>query len=136
MSETIQSISQGTFTIGQTSATNLIAGPGIKIDEPSAGTVRIGGLLPQTLEFTANVTASKASGINNWVCCTLSATVPEGYEFGCWCNIATRGWGGACYAEFPLSQVTNCWNPCRSDAITTAAGIRAAYIVIPSGGNE
>jgi len=42
MSETIQSISQGTYTIGRTSATNFIAGPGIKIDEPSAGTVRIG----------------------------------------------------------------------------------------------
>lgn len=42
MSENIQSISQGTFTIGSTSATNFVAGPGIKIDEPSAGTVRIG----------------------------------------------------------------------------------------------
>ena len=42
MSENIQSISQGTYTIGQTSATNFIAGNGIKTDEPSAGTVRIG----------------------------------------------------------------------------------------------
>ena len=42
MSENIQSISQGTYTIGQTSATNFIAGPGVRIDEPSAGTVRIG----------------------------------------------------------------------------------------------
>ena len=42
MSENIQSISQGTYTIGQTSATNFVAGTGIKIDEPSAGTVRIG----------------------------------------------------------------------------------------------
>ena len=42
MSENIQSISQGTYTIGSTSATNFVAGPGIKIDEPSAGTVRIG----------------------------------------------------------------------------------------------
>ena len=42
MSENIQSISQGTYTIGQTSATNFIAGPGISIDSPSAGTVRIG----------------------------------------------------------------------------------------------
>ena len=42
MSENIQSISQGTYTIGQTSATNFVAGNGIKIDEPSAGTVRIG----------------------------------------------------------------------------------------------
>lgn len=42
MGENIQSISQGTYTIGQTSATNFVSGPGIKIDEPSAGTVRIG----------------------------------------------------------------------------------------------
>ena len=42
MSENIQSISQGTYTIGSTSATNFIAGPGISIDSPSAGTVRIG----------------------------------------------------------------------------------------------
>ena len=42
MSENIQSISQGTYTIGQTSALNFVAGPGIKIDSPSAGTVRIG----------------------------------------------------------------------------------------------
>ena len=41
MSE-INSIANGTFTIGQTSATNFQAGTGIKIDEPSAGTVRIG----------------------------------------------------------------------------------------------
>ena len=41
MSE-INSIANGTFTLGQTSATNFQAGPGIKIDEPSAGTVRIG----------------------------------------------------------------------------------------------
>ena len=40
MSE-INSIANGTFTLGQTSATNFQAGPGIKIDSPSAGTVRI-----------------------------------------------------------------------------------------------
>lgn len=38
----IQSISNGTYVIGETSGTNFIAGQGIKIDEPSAGTVRIG----------------------------------------------------------------------------------------------
>lgn len=42
MSENIQSIANGSFVLGQTSATNFVAGPGIKIDEPSAGTVRIG----------------------------------------------------------------------------------------------
>ena len=42
MSENIQSISQGTYTIGNTNELTFSAGPGIKIDEPSAGTVRIG----------------------------------------------------------------------------------------------
>ena len=42
MSENIQSISQGTYTIGETNKLTFSAGPGIKIDEPSAGTVRIG----------------------------------------------------------------------------------------------
>ena len=41
MSE-INSIANGTYVIGQTSATNFVAGNGIRIDEPSAGTVRIG----------------------------------------------------------------------------------------------
>ena len=54
MSENIQSISQGTYTIGQTSATNFIAGPGIKIDEPSAGTVRIGN--DETVLWEGNCT--------------------------------------------------------------------------------
>lgn len=41
MSE-INSIANGTFTIGSTSAINFQAGPGISISEPSEGTVRIG----------------------------------------------------------------------------------------------
>lgn len=41
MSENIQSISQRTFTLGSTSATNFEAGPGIAITQPSEGTVRI-----------------------------------------------------------------------------------------------
>ena len=38
----MNTIYDGSFVLGQTSATNFIAGNGIKIDEPSAGTVRIG----------------------------------------------------------------------------------------------
>lgn len=38
----MNTIYNGSFVLGQTSATNFVAGPGIKIDEPSAGTVRIG----------------------------------------------------------------------------------------------
>lgn len=57
MSENIQSISMGTYTIGQTSATNFVAGNGIKIDQPSAGTVRIGN--------DETVLWSGASAVNN-----------------------------------------------------------------------
>ena len=62
MSENIQSISQGTYTIGQTSATNFVAGPGIKIDEPSAGTVRIGNdetVLYESTGASANINLSE-----------------------------------------------------------------------------
>jgi hypothetical protein len=41
MSENIQSIAQGTYTLGKTSATTYQAGPGISITQPSEGTVRI-----------------------------------------------------------------------------------------------
>jgi hypothetical protein len=41
MSENIQSIAQGTYTLGQTSATTYQAGPGISITQPSEGVVRI-----------------------------------------------------------------------------------------------
>lgn len=62
MSENIQSISQGTFTIGQTSATNFVAGNGIKIDSPSAGTVRIG--TDETVLFETN----SPSGVSAVTC--------------------------------------------------------------------
>jgi hypothetical protein len=86
----------------------------------------------KTEEVVVNVTGTKTSGWGNWACCQLSANIPEGYRFGCWCNIATQGWGGACYAEFPLNAVTNCWNPGRAENITTAAKIRASYILLPA----
>lgn len=38
----MNTIYDNTFVLGSTSALNFEAGPGIKIDEPSAGTVRIG----------------------------------------------------------------------------------------------
>lgn len=60
MSENIQSISQGTYTIGQTSATNFVAGPGIKIDEPSAGTVRIGN--DETVLWSGEINVNNLTG--------------------------------------------------------------------------
>lgn len=41
MSEPIQSISNGTYMIGETTNLNFEAGPGISITQPSEGTVRI-----------------------------------------------------------------------------------------------
>lgn len=63
MSENIQSISQGTYTIGQTSATNFVAGPGIKIDEPSAGTVRIGN--DETVLWSGSWTPGNGAVVTN-----------------------------------------------------------------------
>lgn len=59
MSE-INSIANGTFTIGQTSAINFEAGPGISITEPTAGTVRIGN--DETVLFDGNITATNSTG--------------------------------------------------------------------------
>lgn len=68
MSE-INSIANGTYTIGQTSATNFVAGPGIKIDEPSAGTVRIG--TDETVLYDDTVKAS----ISNTEIFTMSESI-------------------------------------------------------------
>ena len=59
MSESIQSISQGTFTIGQTSATNFQAGPGISITQPSEGVVRIAN--DETVLWSGNGTQTTGS---------------------------------------------------------------------------
>ena len=50
----MNTIYDGTFVLGSTSATNFIAGPGIKIDSPSEGTVRIGNDETVLYEGSAN----------------------------------------------------------------------------------
>lgn len=82
MSENIQSISQGTYTIGQTSATNFVAGPGITIDNPSAGTVRIGN--DETVLFETNDVYG--AGV-----CNLSESLKNFERIGV---KPTRGWTG------------------------------------------
>jgi hypothetical protein len=85
MSE-INSIANGSFVLGQTSATNFVAGPGIKIDEPSAGTVRIGN--DETVLFSGDLTASTTAQLSeSWKnfeeirCYGYSG--PGGAMFGC-----------------------------------------------------
>lgn len=58
MSE-IRSISTGTYTIGQTSNLNFEAGTGIKITEPSEGTVRIAN--DETVLWTGTLTVGNSA---------------------------------------------------------------------------
>lgn len=59
--EEINSIANGTYTIGNTNELTFQAGPGITIDSPSAGTVRIGNdetvLWTQPRTSTSSITA-------------------------------------------------------------------------------
>ena len=79
MGENIQSISQGTFAIGQTSATNFVAGHGIKIDEPSAGTVRIGNDETVLWEGSANkaITTEDPNNFAQLRVCVKYTSTPE-----------------------------------------------------------
>ena len=81
MSE-INSIANGTFTIGQTSATSFIAGNGIKIDEPSEGTVRIGNDETVLFETTA---------VNGVGTCNLSESLKNFERIAV---LGTRGYDG------------------------------------------
>lgn len=55
----MNTIYDGTYVIGETSATTFIAGQGIKIDQPSAGTVRIGN--DETVLYSGNLTGNGAT---------------------------------------------------------------------------
>lgn len=55
----INSIANGTYTIGETNKLTFSAGPGIVIDEPSAGTVRIGN--DETVLWSGNTNSGTLS---------------------------------------------------------------------------
>ena len=57
----MNTIYDNTFVLGQTSATNFIAGQGIKIDSPSEGVVRIGNDETVLWETKANQSVVTAS---------------------------------------------------------------------------
>jgi len=59
MSENIQSIANGSFVLGNTSATTYQAGNGISITQPSEGTVRISN--DETVLWSGSPTASTIS---------------------------------------------------------------------------
>lgn len=88
MSE-IQSIANGSFVLGNTNELTFSAGPGIKIDEPSAGTVRIGN--DETVlwsgDKTGTGTITLSEGVNNFERLavyigseTVNVTAPQKFE--------------------------------------------------------
>ena len=109
MSE-INSIANGTYIIGQTSATNFIPGPGIKIDQPSAGTVRIGN--------DETVLWSGVSSISANPHCPVSES-PKHFEY---VSIFCRG-----YPTHQPQLVTQI-------DFNGGASENQAWIVVPAGG--
>ena len=95
MSE-INSIANGTYVIGQTSATNFKAGPGIKIDEPSEGVVRIAN--DETVLWSGGNLSIGSTA-------TLSETVKNFELFGIYGHESNRGRG--VYQEFNPAVIEN-----------------------------
>ena len=77
MSE-IRTISDGSFVLGQTSATNFEAGPGISITQPSEGTIRIAN--DETVLWSGDLTTSSFSLTLNETCQNFEIIRFEGYS--------------------------------------------------------
>lgn len=81
----MNTIYDGSYVLGQTSGLTFEAGPGIKIDEPSAGTVRIGNdetvLWSGTL--TSGTTASLSENITNFERIAFEGYCHNGNNYTC-----------------------------------------------------
>jgi len=93
MSENIQSIANGSFVLGSTSATTYQAGPGISITQPSEGTVRISN--DETVLFAT--TAQDVSAVT----LTEPLSAFERFRFYPW----QAGGGYFNYGEFDYNVV-------------------------------
>ena len=56
----MNTIYDGTFVLGNTSATNFVGGPGITVDSPSEGTVRISN--DETVLYETNTVTNNTAG--------------------------------------------------------------------------
>jgi hypothetical protein len=90
MSE-INSIAQGTYTLGQTSATTYQAGPGISITQPSEGTVRISN--DETVLWSGTLTSGATAALSEPI------TAFERIGFAGYCH---NGEVFSVYAEAPV----------------------------------
>ena len=98
MSENIQSISQGTYTIGNTNELTFSAGPGIKVDQPSEGVVKIGNdetvLWSGTIKSDGNgfpTNASLSESIENFNYVRVEGYCHNGTQFPWTTTLYTNG---------------------------------------------
>ena len=91
MSENIQSISLGSYTLGNTNELTFSAGPGIKIDQPSEGVVRIGN--DETVLWSGTLTSGSTATL------TENITNFERIGFAGYCH---NGNTYSVYAEAPV----------------------------------
>jgi hypothetical protein len=135
MSE-INSIANGSFVLGQTSATNFVGGTGITVDSPSEGTVRISN--------DETVIYSSTSAVPSGQSFTLSES-PTNFasvKFYCIHNEANTGWneifeykGDAIRYDIVLNATDNAndlifdrYSFTRTDN-NVAVGVRARHII-------
>ena len=113
MSENIQSISMGTYTIGNTNELTFSAGPGIKIDQPSEGVVRIGN--DETVLWSGTYSGSVSD--SNYI--TLSET-PANFD------TVEITIGGGYKSRFRFAGASTTWSYMQSYANTSSTTIYAA----------
>ena len=104
----MNTIYDNTFVLGQTSATNFIAGPGIKIDETSAGTVRIGN--DETVLWSGTRTSAVTLSENAYNFETLQLYLNVGNS---------NDYPRPVLELMPNNTMTVCWGQGNSNAIIT-----------------
>ena len=89
MSENIQSIANGSFVLGNTSATNFVGGTGIKVDSPSEGTVRISN--DETVLWSGGTTGTKSAVLSETISNFkwLKVRMDDDHHGGRWVTVDT-----------------------------------------------
>lgn len=138
MSENIQSISQGTFTLGSTSSLNFQAGQGITIDEPNEGAVRISN--DETVLYSA--TPKSYGGSSSGESITLSENISNFERLRFYVNVNRASLtyyesyevdnylGTACnfqYGPYPENNVTANWFILRAGVTNNICNVSASY---------
>lgn len=116
MSEHIQSIAQNNYILAtqqEVSHDNTLSGNGT-LDSPLGVDVSAVQTLMNVSEVSAcmkivNNTVTGNAGSMNRVVSNVSADIPDGWKFMCWCSFHTNGWVGAVDAGSPMVSATDIW---------------------------